>query len=133
MSPVPAAGTSAPACELAARLLDYELALHEIARNPFNAARYRLLVEELTAVGHCTIALPQFAADFVDVTVQHFELVRMLCRPRPCAERITPEMAAALLRAQCAKVRAVRERCGLLIAGAPPGRRDSAAQTTPLR
>ncbi|HKB54397.1 MAG TPA: hypothetical protein VKD22_10375 [Ramlibacter sp.] len=105
-----------PAAELAARLEDYELALQAISRSGFEAARYRLLIDELTAIGHCTIALPQFAADFLEVTIQHFELVRILCRPRPAAQGIGAEVAVALLTQQCDAVRALRDKCLGLIA-----------------
>ena len=136
MMSVHSAQLSTPAAELAGRLQDYELALRAISRSGFEPARYRLLIDELTAIGHGTIALPQFAEDFVEITIQHFELIRILCRPRPAAQGIGAAAAGALLKQQCDLVRALRDKClALDPARTPRTRRPAAAngatQVTP--
>lgn len=120
-----------PAHELAGCLLDYELALQALGRGPFDPARCRRLIEELTAIGHCTMAVPELAGDFVELTVQHFEMVRVLCRPRALARRVTPQAALALLRGQCERVRAMRSPLLAGVAAQVQPQRRGAVPPTP--
>jgi hypothetical protein len=52
----------------------------------------------------------------MQITIQHFELVRLLCRPRLAGSGPDAQVAAALLEQQCTAVRSVRHKCLRLIA-----------------
>jgi hypothetical protein len=106
---------SAAAFELAARLEVYECDLESLARGGFDPARYRLLVHQLRDIGASAMAMPQLAADLMQITIQHFELIRLLCRPRAVSAPGRDEAQAQLLRQQCDAVRGVRNACLRLI------------------
>jgi hypothetical protein len=106
---------STAAFQLAARLEAYEADLEALARDGFDPARYRLLVHQLRDIGASTMALPQLAADLMQITIQHFELIRLLCRPRAAGASVRDQAQAVLLRKQCDAVRAVRDKCVRLI------------------
>jgi hypothetical protein len=61
------------------------------------------------------MALPALAADLMQITIQHFELIRLLCRPRAASASVRDQAQAVLLRNQCEAVRAVRDKCVRLI------------------
>jgi hypothetical protein len=106
---------SAAAFDLAARLEAYEADLEALSRGGFDPARYRLLVHQLRDIGASTLALPALAADLMQITIQHFELIRLLCRPRVASAAARDLAQAQLLRQQCDAVRAVRNKCVRLI------------------
>jgi hypothetical protein len=106
---------STAAFQLAARLEAYEADLEALARGGFDPARYRLLVHQLRDIGASTMALPALAADLMQITIQHFELIRLLCRPRAASASVRDQAQAVLLRNQCEAVRAVRDKCVRLI------------------
>jgi hypothetical protein len=106
---------SVAAFELAARLESYEADLEALSRSGFDPARYRLLVHQLRDIGASTLALPPLAADLMQITIQHFDLIRLLCRPRVATASVRDQAQAELLRQQCEAVRAVRNKCVRLI------------------
>jgi hypothetical protein len=105
------------AFQLAARLESYEADVEELVRHSgFDVERCRLLTNELEEVRRLGGALPQLAVDIVEMRLQHFDLMRSLCRP--VEDRVAPpaEPAAALLRKQRLVVHATRQKCVRLIA-----------------
>jgi hypothetical protein len=106
---------SARAFELAARLEAYEADLEALALGGFDPARYRLLLHQLRDLGASALTLPQVAADLMQITIQHFELIRLICRPRVASAAVRDQAQAHLLRQQCDAVRAVRNKCLRLI------------------
>lgn len=118
---------SATASELAARLGSYEAGLCALERDGFDAGRCRQLVHQLRDFGAATAALPQLAGDLMQVVIQHFELIRILCRPRPASERVPQAEQTALLLHQCETVRGVRRKCLRLAAPPRPARQGAAS------
>lgn len=114
-APARSVEVSAAAFQLAARLECYEADLEALSRSGFDPARYRLLVHQLRDIGASTLALPPLAADLMQITIQHFELIRLLCRPRVASASPRDQAQAQLLRQQCEAVRAVRSKCLRLI------------------
>jgi hypothetical protein len=113
---------SAAAFQLAASLEAYEADLEAFSRSGFDPGRYRLLVHELRDMGARSVALPQLAGDLMQIAMQHFDLIRLLCRGKPAGEGMRDQAQTELVQTQCEAIRAVREKCLRMIPSAHPRR-----------
>jgi len=119
---------SAAAFNLAASLEAYEADLEAFSRSEFDPGRYRSMVHQLRDMGARALALPHLAADLMQIAIQHFDLIRILCRAQPAGAGPRELALARLVQAQCEAVRAVREKCLLLIPSGRPYRARAVAR-----
>lgn len=103
--------------QLAAGLEQYEMDLDDLLASSADPKRYARLAHELKRIQKLSGALPQLAADSVEVVMRHVELFGLLfARPARYAAWRQREEILALQRRLCAVIDAMRAKCLRLLA-----------------